>query len=161
MTIEFILNGEDVQIKTEPNIRLIDILRKNFGLLGAKTGCCCGKCGICSVIINGAICQACLIPAFKIRECEIITIEGFSQTDDYADIISGFAQAKMYNCEYCRAGKILCAAALLGRKEFPNKDEILAGFQGIKCRCTESDTLVEALTCSAQMRQRRLYGRSS
>jgi len=160
MSIGFILNGEDEVIQSGPNERLIDILRRDFGLLGAKTGCRCGKCGVCSVIIDGAICQACLIPAFKIRGCEIITIEGFSQTDDYQDIIQGFAQAKMENCDYCAAGKILCAAALLGQKEFPDKKEILAGFSGIKCRCTESDALVDAVTFSARIRQRRLYGRS-
>jgi carbon-monoxide dehydrogenase small subunit len=160
MSIGFILNGEDVVIQSGSNERLIDILRRDFSLLGAKTGCRCGKCGVCSVIINGAICHACLIPAFKIRGCEIITIEGFSQTDDYQDIIKGFTQAKMENCDFCATGKILCAAALLGRKESPGKEEILAGFNGITCRCTESDTLVEAVTLSARIRQRRLYGRS-
>jgi len=161
MTIEFILNGEDVLITTNANERLTDVLRVNFGLLGAKTGCRCGKCGACSVIINGAICNACLVPAFKIRGCEIITIEGFSQTDDYQDIIKGFSQAKMEQCDYCATGKILCAAALLGQKEVPNREEILAGFSGIKCRCTESDALVQAVGFSARIRQRRLYGRSA
>jgi carbon-monoxide dehydrogenase small subunit len=161
MTIGFILNGEDVVIRCDADIRLIDILRVNFGLLGAKTGCRRGRCGVCSVIINGAVSQACLVPAFRIRDSEIITIEGFSQTDDYQDIMTGFSQARMENCGYCQTGKILCAAALLGQKENPDREEILAGFSGIKCRCTESDVLVEALTISAQIRQRRLYGRSA
>ncbi|HCC37857.1 MAG TPA: aldehyde oxidoreductase [Treponema sp.] len=161
MTIGFILNGEDVVINCDADVRLIDVLRGNFGLLGAKVGCRTGRCGMCSVIINGAVIQACLIPAFKIRDSEIITIEGFSQTNDYQDIITGFAQARLETCGYCRTGKILCAAALLGNNERPNREEILAGFSGIKCRCTESDVLVEALTASSQIRMRRLYGRAS
>ena len=161
MTINFILNGEDEVINCNPDARLIDILRSNFGLLGAKTGCRIGKCSVCSVIIDGAICQACLIPAFKIRGREIITIEGFSQTDDYQDIIRGFTEARLENCAYCQTGKILCAAALLGRNPNPKKEDILAGFSGIRCRCTESDLLVKALTISAQIRQKRLYGRAS
>ena len=160
MTIGFILNGEDVVIHCDAGCRLIDILRSDFGLLGAKKGCGTGRCGVCSVIINGAVCQACLIPAFKIRNTEIITIEGFSQTDDYQDIIAGFTQARLRNCDYCRTGKILCAAALLGKNAHPEKEEILSGFSGVKCRCKNSDALTEAIAASAEIRQERLYGRS-
>jgi carbon-monoxide dehydrogenase small subunit len=161
MTVSFILNGEDVVVHSEPNARLIDVIRKDFGLLGAKTGCGAGRCGLCSVIINGAVCQACLIPVFKLHGSEIITIEGFSQTDDYQDIVTGFELARLETCGFCRAGKILCAAALLGQKENPEREDILSGFSGIQCRCTESNSLAEALAYCAQIRQRRLYGRSS
>jgi carbon-monoxide dehydrogenase small subunit len=161
MTIGFILNGEDVVIRSEADVRLIDILRGSFGLLGAKAGCLTGKCGVCSVIFNGRISPACLIPAFRIRGSEIITIEGFSQTDEYQDIMTGFAQANMENCGYCGTGKILAAAALLERIQRPTREEILAGFSGIKCRCTDPETLVEAINYTAEIRQRRLYGRSA
>jgi carbon-monoxide dehydrogenase small subunit len=160
MTIGFILNGEDVVIRSEADVRLIDILRSYFGLLGAKAGCLTGKCGVCSVIFNGNVSQACLIPAFRIRSSEIITIEGFSQTDEYQDIMTVFTQAGMESCGYCKTGKILSAAALLERKERPNREEILAGFSGIKCRCTDPEILVEALKVSSEIRQRRLYGRN-
>jgi carbon-monoxide dehydrogenase small subunit len=161
MTISFIPNGEDVIAYSEPNVRLIDVMRNNFGLLGAKIGCRAGRCGLCSVIINGAVCQACLVPVFKINGGEIITIEGYSQTDDYQDIVAGFELARMEPCGFCRTGKILCAAALLGQKENPEKEEILSAFGGIQCRCTENNSLVEAMANCAQIRHRRLYGRSS
>lgn len=161
MTIGFILNGEDVVVRCEGDVRLIDILRGNFGLLGAKSGCLTGKCGVCSVIFNGRVSPACFIPAFRIRGSEIITIEGFSQTDEYQDIMTGFAQANTENCGYCDTGKILAAWALLERKERPSREEILAGFSGIKCRCTDPEKLLEALTVMADIRQRRLYGRAS
>ena len=161
MTIGFILNGEDVVIRSEADVRLIDILRGNFGLLGAKSGCLTGKCGVCSVIFNGKVSPACLIPAFKVRGSEIITIEGFSTTNEYQDIMTGFAQAHLENCGYCRTGKILAAWALLEGKERPAREDILAGFSGIRCRCTDPETLVEALTITADIRQKRLYGRST
>jgi carbon-monoxide dehydrogenase small subunit len=161
MTIGFILNGEDVVIRSEANVRLIDLLRGSFGLLGAKSGCRTGKCGVCSVILNNKISPACLVPAFRIRGCEIITIEGFSQTDEYQDIMTGFAQANFENCGYCGTGKILTAEALLERKERPLRAEILAAFSGIKCRCTDPEKLVEALAITADIRQKRLYGRAS
>ncbi|MDR3138343.1 MAG: 2Fe-2S iron-sulfur cluster binding domain-containing protein [Treponema sp.] len=160
MTIGFILNGEDVVIQAEANRRLIDILRELFHLLGAKKGCLAGNCGACLVIYNGNVTGACLIPAFRIRGCEIITIEGFSQTNEYQDIVIGFSEAGVENCGYCDTGKILTAEALLGRNSRPDRDTILAAFNGIKCRCTDPETLVEGVLAAADIRQRRLYGRA-
>jgi carbon-monoxide dehydrogenase small subunit len=160
MTIGCILNGEDVVIRSEADARLIDILRGNFGLLGAKSGCLTGKCGVCSVIFNGRVCPACLIPAFRIRGSEIITIEGFSLTNEYQDIITGFTQAGMETCGYGGTGQILAAELLLEQQERPDREAILAGFSGIKCRCTDPETLARALTMAADIRQRRLYGRA-
>ena len=161
MTIGFILNGEDVVARSEASVRLIDILRGSFGLLGAKSGCLTGKCGACSVIFNGSVSPACLIPAFKIRGSEIITIEGFSQTDEYQDIMTGFVRANLENCGCCLAGKILSTEALLERIPLPSKEEILSAFSGIKCRCTDSEKLVEAVNIIANIRERRLYGRTA
>ena len=161
MTIGFILNGEDVIVRSEAGVRLIDILRGNFGLFGTKSGCMTGQCGACSVLYNGYISSACLIPAFRIRGSEIVTIEGFSQTIEYQEILSGFKQVHLGNCGYCEAGKILCTEALLDRIPTPSKEEILGGFAGIKCRCTNAERLVEAVNIIAGIRQRRLYGRSS
>jgi carbon-monoxide dehydrogenase small subunit len=160
MTIGFILNGEDVVVRCEAGVRLIDILRGQFGLLGAKSGCLIGQCGACTVIFNGQVSFACLIPALKIRGCEIITIEGFCQTDEYQEILSGYRQVHLGNCSYCESGKVLCTETLLERIPSPTKDEILLGFSGIKCRCTNVEKLVEAVNIVADIRRRRLYGRS-
>ena len=159
MNIEFILNGEDVAIRTNAERRLSDILRKVFKLFGAKTGCSIGQCGACSVILNGVVVKSCLIPIFKIRDSEIITIEGFSQTEDYQDIAAGFEEAGVENCGFCGAGKILAAETLLARNNKPSREEILAAFQGIKCRCTEPESLVRGVAASAAQRRRRLHAR--
>ena len=161
MTIGFILNGEDVVVRSEANVRLVDILRVNFGLLGAKAGCLTGKCGFCAVFFNGSVSHACLIPAFRVRGSEIVTIEGFSQTDEYHDIMIGFAEAGLDNCGYCQTSKILNAGALLDRIKRPSRQEILAAFSGIKCRCTDPEQLVEGVEKVVEIRQRRLYGRSA
>ncbi|MDR2965787.1 MAG: 2Fe-2S iron-sulfur cluster binding domain-containing protein [Treponema sp.] len=158
MIINFILNGEDVVINCEAGVRLIDILRENFGLFGAKSGCLTGQCGACSVIYNGLVSPACLIPVFRIRGSEIITIEGFSQTMEYQEIYDEFAGSHVGNCGYCEAGKILCAEALLERNPSPSKDEILFGFTGIKCRCTNVERLVKAVNDIAVKRQKRQHG---
>ena len=161
MNINFILNGEDVAIRSEANVRLVDILRINTGLLGVKTGCLSGKCGACAVIYNGNVSSACLIPAFRLHGSEIITIEGFSQSNEYQDIINGFAQANMRECGYCSSTKILNAWVLLERVKRPSRQEILQAFSGIKCRCNDPEKLVEGIERTVELRQRRLYGRSS
>ena len=161
MTVGFILNGEDVIVRSEANVRLIDILRINFGLLGAKFGCLTGKCGCCAVIFNGSVVHACLIPVFRLRGSEVITLEGFSQTNEYQDIMSGFSQAGLETCGYCSATKILNTWALLDKIKRPSRKEILHAFNGIKCRCTDPEKLVEGVEKTVEVRQRRLYGRSS
>jgi len=161
MTINFILNGEDVIFQGEAGVRLIDILRESFGLFGAKPCCLSGQCGACSVIFNGQVSPACLIPAFKIKDSEIITIEGFSQTIEYQEIITGFADVHLGNCGYCEAGKILCTETLLDKIQKPSKEEILKGFSGIKCRCTNAQRLIKAVEIISEMRRRRLHGRAT
>ena len=158
MNITFILNGEDQTISTDAEQRLIDILRNHFQLLGAKSGCLSGRCGICSVMLNGEVVKSCLVPAFMIHGCEIITIEGFSQTDEYRDIISGFSEAGVQSCGYCDAGKILATEALLSKTAQPGRTAILPAFRGIKCRCTDPESLIEGVVKTVEKRQRRLYG---
>jgi carbon-monoxide dehydrogenase small subunit len=161
MNIDFILNGEDVLIDVEAEQRLIDILRLSFNLAGAKTGCYTGRCGLCSVILNSDVVKSCLVPAFKIGGCEIVTIEGFSQTDEYQDIVQGLDSAGIENCGYCNTGKILTIEALLSKNPRPVPKDILTALQGIKCRCTEPESLVNGVQLIAENRQRRLYGRRS
>ena len=161
MTLGFILNGEDVTVRCEADVRLIDILRADFGLFGGKAGCLTGKCGFCAVILNGNVVHACLVPAFRLRGCEVITYEGFSQTDEYRDIVTGFDRAKLQSCGFCDAGIILNAGALLEKNSRPSRKEILGAFSGIKCRCTDPDKLAEGIEIAVEIRQRRLYGRTN
>ncbi|GHU80923.1 (2Fe-2S)-binding protein [Spirochaetia bacterium] len=160
MTIKFILNGDDKEISTAADRRLLDILRENFALSGTKRGCLNGDCGVCSVIFNGTVAPSCLIPAFRVQGSEIITIEGFSQTDEYQDIITGFSQAGLETCGYCDTGKILAAETLLGKNLRPSGEDINAAFRGIKCRCTEPESLLRGVLAAGEQRERRLYGRA-
>jgi carbon-monoxide dehydrogenase small subunit len=161
MTISFIVNGEDAVIRCEAGDRLLDILRGSFGLPGTKAGCLCGRCGACYVILNGKVVPSCLVPAFRLPGSEVITIEGFSQDDGYADIAAGFSQAGVECCGFCDSGKVLIAASLLDRRVRPSREEILSSYTGIRCRCTEPESLVDGVLAAADIRQRRLYGRSA
>jgi carbon-monoxide dehydrogenase small subunit len=161
VTIRFILNGEDVVVSAEANRRLVSILREHFSLVKTKSGCLSGACGACSVIFNGEVSPSCLIPAFRVQGSEIITLEGFSQTDEYQDIVAGFSVAGVENCGYCDAGKILAAEILLEKTTRPDREEFYSAFSGVRCRCTEPERLYSGILSAIEIRRRRIYGRSS
>jgi len=160
MTLSFILNGEDVDIRVRTGDRLSDILRSGFGLLGVQSDCRCGRCGRCLVFLGGRLVPSCLIPAFRARGSEVVTIEGFALTDEYQDIVAGFASAGMSTCGFCESGKIMAAAALLERRTRPSPEEILEHLSSAPCRCTDPDSLVKAVQAAAEHRARRLYRRA-
>jgi len=160
MTIKFILNGEDVEINAGANQRLINILREQLVCTAAKCGCLSGNCGACSVIFNGAITPSCLIPAFRTQGSEIVTLEGFSQTEEFQDITDGFAKTGVENCGYCDAGKILSTELLLEQSLHPSKEDFFAAFRCIRCRCTDAECLYQGILAAGELRQRRIYGRT-
>jgi carbon-monoxide dehydrogenase small subunit len=161
MTVGFILNGEDVKVQAEADARLIDVLRNEFNLLEAKSGCLSGRCGSCSLIFNGKVKLACSIPMFHVRGSEIVTLEGFIQTLEYEDMKKGFAKAHAETCGFCDAAKVFAIEATLDINPKPDRTEAAEAFDGVQCRCTEQSSLIDALLFTAEIRQRRLYGRSS
>ena len=157
MTISFILNGEDVSIEVDAGLRLVDILRDHFYLTGTRISCNTGNCGSCSVIFNGEMMKSCLIPAFKVKNSEVITIEGISQTDEYRDYSPEIIEKELINCGICNSGKVLAAETLLSKNQRPSKKEILGAFQGIRCRCTSPEKLVNGIMALIEERRRRLH----
>ncbi|GHU26370.1 (2Fe-2S)-binding protein [Spirochaetia bacterium] len=155
MTISFTLNGSQVTISPDGESRLSDIIRSKFLLTGTRQSCLSGICGCCLVFFNGDIVKSCLIPAFRLDGAEVSTIEHFSHTDNYADIIEGFSRAGVENCGFCDSGKILATESLLKKNPVPDRGEILVHFTGIRCRCTEPDSLVAGVLNAAEIRQRR------
>jgi len=160
MTLSFILNGEDVSIRVRTVDRLSDVLRGGFGLLGVQSDCRSGRCGRCLVFLDGRLVPSCLVPAFRARGSEVVTIEGFALTDEYQDIVEGFEAAGVETCGFCEAGKIMATAALLERHSRPGAGEILEQLSSAPCRCTDPESLVRAVQAAADRRARRLYRRA-
>jgi aerobic carbon-monoxide dehydrogenase small subunit len=160
MTVSFILNGEDVSARSKSVDRLSDLLREGFGLLGVRSDCRSGRCGRCLIFLDGRLVPSCLVPAFAVRGREVVTIEGFSQTEDYREISEGFRSAGVETCGFCEAPKIMAAAALLERTPRPSPREILEQMSSAPCRCTDPEALVKALQVVVELRARRLYRRA-
>lgn len=155
MIIPFELNGNAVYIDSNPGERLVHILRKEFKLLGSKEGCLSGRCGSCMVLLDGNPVPSCIVPVFQIRNMTIMTIEGFCKTDDYGDIIKGFAAAGVSMCGFCNSGKILIAHTILATDIRPSKDTVKSMLAGNICRCTDLDNLVDGVIQAGTIRRKR------
>ena len=155
MIVPFVLNGDLVYIDANPGERLVQILRKRFGLLAAREGCFSGRCGSCMVLMNNQPVPSCLVPVFQVKNNSIVTLEHFSKTDEYRDIIEAFTEAGIHMCGFCNAGKIFITHALLMRTPRPSNDEIRANFSGNMCRCTDIEALMSGVRKAASRRRRR------
>ncbi|MFC2821313.1 MAG: (2Fe-2S)-binding protein [Sphaerochaeta sp.] len=148
--IKFRLNGEDVNISTDPLRRLIDVLREDFGCVGVKEGCSEGECGACSILFNGRMVTCCIIPVGAADGQDIITIEGVSKTEKGKIIIDAFADGGAVQCGYCIPGMVIAAYNLLSKNPDPTEDEIRLGISGNICRCTGYDLIVESIRLAAK-----------
>ncbi|HUX36949.1 MAG TPA: 2Fe-2S iron-sulfur cluster-binding protein [Rectinemataceae bacterium] len=159
MTITFILNGEDVSVRAASGDRLVDVLREDFGLLSAKADCRKGTCGKCLVLVDGRLVPSCMIPAFKIRGREVVTLEGYVQTMEYEDLRKGIEEAGLETCGFCESGLILALGSLLESSARPTREEILETISSVQCRCTDPETTISAALAAADHRSRRTYRR--
>lgn len=137
--MRFTLNGAAVDVEAHPLRRLLDVLREEFGLTGTKEGCGEGECGACTVLVDGAPVNACLVPVVQVDGAEVVTIEGLAGADALrrAFVLEGAAQ-----CGICTPG-MLVAASTLSASASPA--EIREHLAGNLCRCTGYGSIVRAV----------------
>ena len=159
MRISFILNSKEVMIDCSPDTRLVHILREHFGLLGTKEGCLQGKCGYCTILLNGELVPSCILPVFSVFKESVITIEGFRTTPEFSDIEKGFLQAGVNPCGFCSSTKILTAHKLIKENPSPTDSQIRKAMSDSVCRCTSYSALVEGVKSAALYRRSRSHGK--
>lgn len=145
ITISFRLNGRDTTVETEPNQRMLDVLRGGLGLTGTKEGCAVGECGACTVILNGEAVASCLVAAGQMQGAEILTIEGMSETLIGRVLQDCFVEGDAVQCGFCTPGFIMSAYALLRKNPAPTREEIREAVAGNVCRCTGYVPIVNAI----------------
>ena len=155
MKVRFVLNNREVTIDTDPRVRLIDVLHRDFSLSRTRSGCYGGKCGACAVLMNGNIVLSCLLPVFAVQNAEILTYEGFVETRDYQDIARAFDETRYTPCHFCTPGKVLSIHSLLETHLNPDDPDTLELLWGHKCGCTSYIQLLEAVQLASQFRRRR------
>ena len=144
------VNGETVEVAIEPAAMLIDVLRGELGLTGVKEACGRGECGACTVLLDGTAVTACLTPAMKAMNKEVLTIEGLGSPGKLHPIQEAFVEHGAVQCGFCTPGMILSAKALLDENPNPTEEEVRVGLSGNLCRCTGYVKIVEAVLAAGQ-----------
>jgi carbon-monoxide dehydrogenase small subunit len=150
--ISFTVNGVIRRVRAYPMERLLDVLRGELGLTGAKEGCGEGECGSCSVLLDGALVNSCLIPVLQASGASITTIEGLGQPSRLHELQRAFLECGGAQCGICTPGMILAAFYLLRRKPDPTLEDIREGLAGNLCRCTGYAQIFEAVARAARRR---------
>ncbi|HSZ62320.1 MAG TPA: (2Fe-2S)-binding protein [Terriglobales bacterium] len=150
--VSFTANGKHETIRVNPMKRLLDVLRHELKLTGAKEGCGEGECGSCSVLMNGQVVNSCLIPALQAANSEITTIEGLARESQLSALQSAFLECGGAQCGICTPGMILSACHLLNKNPHPTTDDIREGLSGNLCRCTGYAQIIEAVAQAARRR---------
>jgi carbon-monoxide dehydrogenase small subunit len=150
--IRFSVNGESKSVRSYPMERLLDVLRLDLGLTGAKEGCGEGECGSCSVLMDGALVNSCLVPVLQAAGTSIVTIEGLTAGNGLHVLQEAFLECGGAQCGICTPGMILAAFHLLKGKPEPTMEEIREGLSGNLCRCTGYGQILEAVAEAARRR---------
>src|SRR5216683_6675167 len=139
------VNGTDREFTIPAHMRLIDLLREELGLTGTKEGCSVGVCGVCSVLIDGTLLSACLMPAVFVNGAHVSTIEGLAPDDQHLTALQdAFIRHGGFQCGICTPGQIIAATALLAENPRPSVEQIKAWMMGNLCRCTGYYRIVES-----------------
>jgi len=131
------VNGAERRVSTFPMARLLDVLREDCGLTGTKEGCGEGECGACSVLVDGRLVNACLIPCAQADGAAITTIEGLAPSaSELHPVQRAFLTHGGAQCGICTPGMVLATVELLRRHPAPSDEQIREGLSGNLCRCT-------------------------
>lgn len=150
ITVTFQVNGRSESVTAPPLKRLLDVLREDLHLVGAKEGCGEGECGSCSVLINGELVNSCLVPVLQVDGASLTTIEGLANAQDLHPIQKCFLEEGGAQCGICTPGMILATHFLLAKHPQPTMDEIREGLAGNLCRCTGYTRIFNAVEAAAR-----------
>jgi carbon-monoxide dehydrogenase small subunit len=144
--ISLTVNDQGYEIATYPNRTLLEVLREDLAMKGAKEACDDGVCGACTVLMDGTPVRSCLLLAVEAQGRKITTIEGLSRGEKLHPIQQAFLDHGAVQCGYCTPGMVLTAKALLDLKAKPTDEEILTAISGNFCRCTGYNKIVKAIS---------------
>jgi aerobic carbon-monoxide dehydrogenase small subunit len=143
--ISLTVNGVERSLEVEPRTTLLDLVRDQLGLTGAKLGCDIQVCGACALLLNGKPVSACSVLAMDANGCDVLTIEGLGTGDSLHPIQEAFMQFGALQCGYCTSGFILTAKALLDECPQPSEQQIKDYLAGNFCRCGCYQEIVQAI----------------
>ncbi len=151
MEIELTINGKQSSYQIEPDLKLLDLLRRE-GHTSVKKGCGTGECGACTVLVDGVALKSCIVFAAQCHGKSILTCEGLGTPTEPHPIQDAFVESAAVQCGYCIPGMIMSTKALLDEIDdrVPTDEEICAAIDGNLCRCTGYVKQVDAIRAAAE-----------
>ena len=149
MTFRFTVNGEAVAVEAAGSRRLLDVLREDLGLTGTKEGCGEGECGACSVLLDGAVVDACLVPVSQAQGTEVRTVEGLAAPGTLGVLQQAFLETGGAQCGICTPGMLMAGLAFLESGAEPTDENIREAIAGNLCRCTGYTKIIDAIALAA------------
>ena len=147
------VNGDPVEYLCESEQTLLDCLRDELDLIGAKEGCSSGDCGACSVLVDGRLVCSCLVLGVEVEGQQVETIEGMAHGEELHPLQRKFLEHAALQCGICTPGVLIAAKALLAKNPDPTETQVRYWLAGNLCRCTGYDKIVRAvMDAAAEMR---------
>jgi aerobic carbon-monoxide dehydrogenase small subunit len=145
MHISLTVNGRPQTAEVEPRRLLVDVLRETFGLTGTKVGCETGRCGACTILMDGVAVKSCLVLAMQADGSTLVTIEGLAQDGQLDPLQQAFQDMHGVQCGFCTPGLVMSLTELLRRNARPDEAKIRDWLDGHLCRCTGYHNVVRAV----------------
>jgi aerobic-type carbon monoxide dehydrogenase small subunit (CoxS/CutS family) len=147
--LELVVNDQKYPVHSDPDTRLLTVLRDELGLTGTKYGCGEGQCGACTVLIGGSPRRSCQVLLGEVVQ-PVTTIEGLEKDGHLHPVQQAFLDRDAFQCAYCTSGMIISSLALLTQKPNPSPTEIVQFMQGNICRCGTYPRIVDAIQQAAK-----------
>ena len=148
--VQLNVNGKTLNAQLEPRVTLLDALRDNFNLTGAKRVCDRGVCGACTVLMDGKTVYACSVLAIDAQGTKITTIEGLTEGDALTPVMQAFVDHDAQQCGFCTPGFIVATTHFLEQHPHPTAEDIRRGLSGNYCRCGTYDGIRAVALASSQ-----------
>jgi carbon-monoxide dehydrogenase small subunit len=158
MSVAFSVNGRRRSFAGPGMTRLIDVLRESLGLTGTKEGCGEGECGACTVLLDGAPVNSCLIPVAQVAGRRVATVEGLGRPGTLDPVQQAFLEAGAAQCGICTPGMLMASWAYVRGGGTPEARAIRTALAGNLCRCTGYRHIVDAVAKAARARRPRARG---
>ena len=149
-SVSFSVNGGEHTLRVEHHWSLLDVLRDELGLTGAKRGCDRGECGSCTALLNGAPVNACQVLAARIDGAHVLTVEGLSAGGELSPVQQAFLDEDGGQCGFCTPGFVMAARALLDANGSPSDAEIREALSGNLCRCNAYGRILASVRTAAE-----------
>jgi len=148
--VRITVNGHEYVRTVPTSMTLLQFVRDELDLTGTKEGCGKGECGACTVLLDGAPVNSCLVFAYQCAGRSVVTIEGLSQGDSCHPVQEAFIRHGAVQCGFCTPGMIMSAVALLASNPLPTRAQIREAISGNLCRCTGYNAIIESIDDAAR-----------